>query len=293
MAGLVKEIWINAVMDVMRQNPTFLDKAVDMSSFVENGVINLADAGVDPTVLLNNTTYPVGITQPTDSPLALSLDVYDTVNTVVRNMEKVQYAYNKVLLYVKKHGAALNVFHASRASFNWAPSADTTNTPVLKTSGSVVNGYKEMVENDLIDLADRFDAIAPGMPRTLVLHHKHKNSLFKNSSILKQQQAFSSKDGFSVSLGNVMGFDIYLYNGSAVYNASTGVKKAWGAAAAGTDTFASFAFVDGEVMSAKSDPTLFDRLADPEARGDILGYQQRGIALPMRNKYIGAIISSQ
>lgn len=292
MAGIVKEIWINAVMDVMRQDPTFLDKAVDMSSFVENGVINLADAGVDPNVLLNSS-YPVTVVAPTDAPIALPLDRYDTENTVVRNLEKIQYAYDKVQLYAKKHSAALRTFHASRASFNWAPSADTTNTPVLKTSGNVVNGYKEMVENDLIDLADRFDTFAPGKPRTLVLHHKHKNSLFKNSSILKQQQAFSSKDGFTVSLGNVMGFDIYLYNGTAVYNASTGVKKAWGAAAAGTDTFASFAFVDGEVMSANSDLDMFSRLNDPEARGDIFGYQQRGLALPMRNKYIGAIISSQ
>src|SRR6185437_14671098 len=60
-AGLLKEIWISALMEVYYANYTFLTRSQDMSMFVENNTINLADCGVDPNVLVNNTVYPVPV----------------------------------------------------------------------------------------------------------------------------------------------------------------------------------------------------------------------------------------
>lgn len=56
---------------------------------------------------------------------------------------------------------------------------------------------------------------------------------------------------------------------------------------------ASIAWIKTEVMRATGDTDVFHREKDPEARGDILGYQQRFTALPLRNKYIGAIYSGK
>ena len=50
----------------------------NMDEYVNNNVINLAEAGVDPDVLINNTTYPVPIQERTDTPLTLALDYFDT-----------------------------------------------------------------------------------------------------------------------------------------------------------------------------------------------------------------------
>ena len=56
---------------------------------------------------------------------------------------------------------------------------------------------------------------------------------------------------------------------------------------------ASIAWIRTEVMRATGTVDVFHREKDPEARGDILGYQQRFSALPLRNKYIGAIYSGK
>jgi hypothetical protein len=47
-AGLVKEIWIAEVMQKWRPNPAWLGKARDLSAYVTNGFLNLAEAG-EPT----------------------------------------------------------------------------------------------------------------------------------------------------------------------------------------------------------------------------------------------------
>ena len=37
---------------------------------------------------------------------------------------------------------------------------------------------------------------------------------------------------------------------------------------------------------------MFERLKDPEQKGDIINFQMRGIALPKRNKMIASIYSA-
>ena len=56
-----------------------------MSSLVNNDVINFVEAGADPAVLKNNTTYPISATVASDTPLSVTLDYYDTESTIVRN----------------------------------------------------------------------------------------------------------------------------------------------------------------------------------------------------------------
>jgi hypothetical protein len=57
LAGLNKEIWLAEIMEKFYPDWSFLSVVRDLSMFVENNTINLAEAGVDPNVLINNTTY--------------------------------------------------------------------------------------------------------------------------------------------------------------------------------------------------------------------------------------------
>ena len=75
------------------------------------------------------------------------------------------------------------------------------------------------------------------------------------------------------------------------YNASgkTLSKVAYG----NTDTerFASVAFCKDEVMKADGDIYMYSRVDDPEERATIVGFDKRFIALPIRGRGIGAIVS--
>lgn len=88
-------------------------------------------------------------------------------------------------------------------------------------------------------------------------------------------------------------FNILAYSQNAKYNIETLEKKSFGAVGAVTDTYSSFAFVGGEVMKADGTIEMFERLKDPEYRGDIVGFGKRFLAMPIRNKGISAIVADK
>ena len=63
MANLQKEIWVNQIKENFYPDSSFLNYAKDFSGLVENHAINMAEAGVDPKVLINNTMMLLKSTQ--------------------------------------------------------------------------------------------------------------------------------------------------------------------------------------------------------------------------------------
>jgi len=290
MAGLNKEIWIAEIIEKFYPDWSFLRQARSMDEFVDNNTINLAEAGVDPNVLVNNTTYPIPFAQRQDIPLALPLDTYDTENTIVRNVEEIESSYNKMQSVLAGHKNALLNFFSRKAAHAYAPAADDEFTPVIPTTGDPNGeGNRVITLKDILDLATRFDQIdAPEGARVLVLNPAHLRQLAAEDA--KLFKAFiSAGQGF-----DLFGFKTYKYSKTPLYNATTGAKKAFGAApATATDTLASFAFVNTEVMRAQGTIEMFSKLKDPEERGDIIGFQMRALALPFRQKFIAAIYTAR
>ena len=286
-SGLLKEIWISRLMEKFYPEAEWLKRSQDFSGMVEYNTINIAEIGADPDVLVNNTAYPVSFADRADVPLQLPLDYYDTEGTVVRNAEALQLAYPKMDSVITQHGKALAKKQSAKAAWNYAPSATGAYTPVLATSGATVNGRKTFSFQDIIAAAQSFDAMdVPQEGRVLVLSTQHKQDLLEQDVNL-----FKSFTNLGNGLiGKLYNFDIYVSTQTPTYNGTTGAKNAWGAAAASTDVYASFYFLETEVMRAKGTMDMFSRLRDPEARGDIVGFQQRFLAMPIRNKYIGAVI---
>jgi hypothetical protein len=288
MAGLNKEIWISEILEKFYPDSSFMNEAKDYSAFVEYNTINLADAGVDPNVLVNNSAYPVPFAQRTDVPVALPLDTYDTEGTVVRNVEEIETAYDKMASVVAGHKSALLLRQSSKAAHAFAPASNGANTPVLATTGAADGSFKKITLDDVLKLRAKFDGVdAPYEGRVLVLHPDHYIHLMSEDKNLFK--AFTQeKPGF-----NLFGFKVYTFSKTPVFNKSTGAKAGFGAAAApSTDTISSVAFCNTEVMKAMGTVEMFARLKDPEQRGDIIGFQQRFLALPLRNKGIGAIYSA-
>ncbi len=287
MAGLAKEIWLPDLMENFYPDWSFLKEGRDMSAFVENDTINLAEVGVEPEVLINTTSYPVPFAERTDIPLSISLDVFDTEGTVIRNAELYELAYDKRTSVTTQHKNALQNKFAAIAAYNWSPSSNDTYTPVLpSTGGNFVlgaNTFKKLSFDDILNLRAKFNLLdVPEGQLVLVLNPIHEQHLWMEDKTL-----YKSIMGDN----NLLGFKIYRYSKTPVFAQATDAKKAFGAAAAATDQIASFCFVGGEVMKALGTFDMFERLKDPEQKGDIINFQMRGKALPLRNKYMGAIFS--
>jgi hypothetical protein len=293
-AGLLKEIWISRLMEKFYPTAAWLARAQDFSGNVEFNTINLAEIGADPQVLVNNTTYPVPFADRADVPLTLPLDYYDTEGTVVRNAEQQQLAYNKMDTVISQHGKALGAAQSKKAAWNFAPQANSAFTPVLATLGNAKVAYAANARlpfsfRNIIGAATSLDAVdAPTDGRVLVLSPTHKQDLLNEDVNLFK----GFTDYKSGQIGQLYGFDIFVSSQTPTYNNTNNTKNAFGAAPAGTDAVSSFFFVDTEVMRAQGTMDMFSRLRDPEARGDIIGFQQRFVALSIRGKLQGAIVDT-
>ncbi len=285
LVGLAKEIWLPELKEKFYPDSSFLSRSKDMSMFVDNDKIHLAEAGVNPDVLKNNTVYPIPMAERPDNPIELVLDYYDTKNTILRNAEKAELSYDKRASVLSGHRGALLLSAVTNAAHNWAPDSNTTNTPVIQATGADRgDGTKGLTFDDIISLQAAYDELdIPEQGRILVLSAKHKADLRKSDGKL-YKDLLKEK--------NMYGFDIYTLATKHMprYHRGTGVKVAFGAAPDVNDTICSFAYHEAEVMRADGTADMFYKEKDPAERADILGFQKRALYYPIRN-YSGAIYS--
>lgn len=283
--AIEKQIWIELIKEGLIPDTSFLSQSVDMSEFVDHNKINLAEAGVDPDVLIDNTVFPVQAAQRADSPLELALHTFDTMNTIVRNIEEKESSYNKMDSVIRSHRNALTKKTSAFAAHNWCPSENGVYTPVLAASG-VANkaGYKRFSFEDLLLMEAKYRELDVDMDSLVaVLTPMHLADLMAED--MKQyREILAAKKVFSFSLFN--------FSKLPVFDSTTMRKKAFGAVADPTkDAPASLFYCKDEVMRAQGTVEVFAKYKDPDQRGDVLGFQQRFTALSIRNKYTGAIYS--
>lgn len=291
MSTLNKQVWISQIMEKFYPEASFLNYAKDMSEFVENDKINLADCGFDPDVLINNTTYPIPIVQRTDTPISLELDLYETENTLVRSPEAVELAYDKLESVIYGHRNVLRAKSGQKAAHAYAPNSNTENTPIIVTTGeSNGEGFKRLTPEDILKLKKKYDLLdIPFEKRYLVLDPNHVEDL-----ILYDLKAFKDITDFVNGQPNrFAGFNILQYTKTPRYNFSTKEKIPFGAIENANTTFGSFSFSSEEVMKADGSVNMYERANDPELRATVVGFDKRFLAMPIRNKALGAIISSK
>lgn len=285
--AIEKQIWISMLMEGFYPNRSFLTRSVDMTAMVEYNKINLAEAGVAPDVLVDNTDYPIETAQRDDIPLELPLHTFDTKNTVVRNVEAMELAYDKMESVVRQHRNVLQAKTAAYAANSWAPQQQKDLTPVMATSGTGKNrqGLTPLSFDDVLamDAWFRSKDIDPST-MVAVLNPYHLADLMAEDMKLYKEMLAGNK---------LFGFDLYTFSQLPYYNATTGQKVAFGTSAADTDTQCSLFYCANEVMRADGDIEVFARYKDPEQRGDLIGFQKRFTALPIRNKYQASIYSAK
>ena len=291
MSTLNKQIWTDQIQKNFYPAVSFLSYAKDFSQFVEYDIINMAETGFDPNVLINNKTYPIAIKEREDTPLSFELDLFETENTLVRNPEAIELSYNKMESVIYGHKMALQTRTATKAAHAFAPDGNSDFTPVITTTGEDNGeGHKRLKVEDILKLKRRFDLLdIPVDKRFLVLDPRHTEDL-----ILADLRSFKDITDFvNGEPRRFAGFNILEFTKNPTYNATTLQKEKFGKAKANTDTFCSFAFSADEVMKADGSFKMYERINDPELRGTVIGFDKRFIALPIRNKGIGAIVSAK
>lgn len=261
---------------------------LEAGSANEVTVINIPRANFNPDVLVNNSVYPIPVQSYTDDTVILSMDKYQTKATSVSDDQIVGSAYDKIDATTRSHVRAILTKKFKKAIHSIAPTSDTSATPVIAATGTVVGGFATLTYEDLVALKARFDAdeVDPS-GRRLVLSTRHWNDL------LIDRKNFGDKlvnynTGMPAPV--IAGFELYQYNGNPLYT-SAGVKKAFGAVKDATDREGSIAFWEGGIAK-KTGMTkqYFEPSANDTAnQANLLNYRHYFMALPFESRFIGAI----
>lgn len=291
-AVVLKQMWETELVEKFRAFGEFLAGVSRKDQYVGNNVINITEIGADPTVLINNNTYPIAVAQRTDDNIAVALNKYDTTNTKVTDDELYALPYDKEGSVIRQHRDTLNEQILSHALHSLCVAGNTTDTPVLQTTGADDGtGRKRLVPADIIRLQLALDNLkVPQQGRRLVLCPEHCADLLL-ADLSFALPYHNAKEG--MILPSYYGFETYKYVNAPVFNAA-GAKKAFGAAGAAGDRKASVVFLPGRSFTANGDLKFYYRDAsmDPENRQTVCGYRLWSVTLPVKTTGFGAMISA-
>jgi hypothetical protein len=299
--GLLTDVWTGEFLKKFRyQDVTFMQGIPDFSQYVDNDTIKLINVGVDPAVLINNTTYPIAANLRVDADIAVTLDKFDTENTIITDDELHGLPYDKKGSVLEQHQLVMEDKTAEKAAHSLAPTSNAALTPVLRTTGALVGSgvtaRRKLIIDDLIRLQKAFnDMRIPQAGRRLVLCNQHQQDLLQVSETYEKQYN-SIAEGKQVP--KMYGFEIHSFGYAVQYvdNDTTTVKKAFGAAAvAANDCDASFAFYIQRAMTAKGTIMFYqkDAKTDPQYRQSMFGIRMYFLCLPKKAEGFGAIVSAK
>lgn len=302
-AGLYPELWTGELLDKFRFNKQWLSLIPRRDDLVKNNTIHLVDVGVDPNVLINNTTYPIAKNKRTDQDIALSLDKFDTENTRITRDELYGLPYDKEGSVINDHRRALEDKMAVKSAHSLAPATgkadgSTPNTPIVLTSGASdgrANARKRLTPEDLINSKEALDDLdIPMEGRVLLLDYLHLNDLLKLDQKFKEQW-MNMKQGTLMT--EMYGFQIAQNFRAPVYNVATGTytKKAFGATGTpATDLRASLFFYAPRAIQAVGSAEMFyrDAVLDPENRETTVGFRAYQLCLMKKAQGFGALVSA-
>ena len=293
-AGVYTEIWTGELVKYLRRGleATWLDGVPDSSSIVDNDVIHLVDVGVDPDVLINNTTYPIPLQALDDADIPISLDKFQTKVTPITDDELYAISYDKMARVKESHGNALNDSKFQKAAHALCAQQNTATTPVLVTTGArdADTGRIKLCMQDIINLKRALDKLkVPAAGRRLVLCTDHVNDLLETDQRFKEQYNIDRGNG---TVGRQYGFDIYEFANNPLYT-TAGIKKDVGASASTGEFQCSFAFYVPRVFKATGSTKMYfsEASTDPEYQRNKINFRHMFICMPKKTDAGGVIRS--
>lgn len=297
-ATVYVEVWTKEVIKSFKAGivDTFLDGIPDKSSYVtgndEVQIINATFFGVEPDVLINNTTYPLLTQELNGSNVPIVLDKYQTRPTPVSDDELHGLSYDKIKEVKDAHTGALVKNRLRKAIHALAPAGDTEKTPVILTTGLITaDGTRRRLRwADVISFREKCTAAdldTDGM--RIVLCPDHVNDL-----ILEDKDMFKSLADWKTGvIQSQLGFEIRAYSKNPYFNPATKAKLSFGGTVTSDYRMATVIFTPSLARKATGVTKMYykDATTDPENQVSTVAFRNYFVALPSINEAIGAIVS--
>lgn len=266
--------------------------AGDMS---EKNKIYVPTSTFEPDVLINNTTYPIDAQSYTDDQVELTLDKYQTKVTTLSDDQVIGASYDRIDNAIASHARAIAKKKYAKAAHSLAPTQNAAASPVIVTTGDLVNNRRRLVYADLVSLKAKMNLNEDDQDLVLVLCSEHYNDL-----LLDRQNFGNLLIDYNAGkpVPRIAGFEVHTYIANPRYSVA-GVKKAFGSVpdntAGAADLQGSFAFVKTNVAKKTGITRQYfaPAVIDPANQVNKVNYRHYFMALPFQAGKNGAIISAQ
>jgi hypothetical protein len=300
-AGVYTEVWTREVVNQFKSGltDTFLDGVLDYSQYVsgdsESQVIHSSYFGVEPDVLINNSTYPIPVQDLNGEDIPINLDKFQTKATPITDDELGALSYDKMGLVKVAHGDAITRNRLKKAIHAFGPASHTVEHPVLVTTGAAdETGRKRMIWKDVISLRRAYaDAGIAIESLRLVLCQQHVNDLLEEENSEFKKLYANFQNGV---VNSNLGFEIRQFDNNPYYNIASKTKLSLGAIPSPTtDSQASVCFPLRKVGKASGITKMYWSKAenDPLTQRNLINFRNYFVALPLVTKGFAAIISGK
>lgn len=274
-------VWLRSLKEEFENIDTWINEAEDLSSFVEQGQsLIFPEAGDDPDVYKNRTS-DVDSVEPSETAHKVSLDVYDSQNYKIRNINLHALPFEKISFYTKKSADAIVKKEVEDAAHAFTPTQAGDKCVVIGTSGDVREGLKMLTLSDIVRLARACDNQSfPKDGRNLVLPADMWWDLIENNPVLKGQLERVPLNGVILPLVvEYYGFKIHKSEQqlNIGYDVLQDKKAPQGTIITGDIVPAGFVFIKTSVFRAGGQFLMFrkDLLRNTEGRAEEFGFQHR------------------
>lgn len=279
--GLLTEVWVGHLQENPIPDMSFIAQSQDLSAYVENNKLHLAEAGVEPSVhedyfRTNNGELPVQAIE--DIPHEVLLKIFSTSQTKHNGLLERELSYDKRASVINRHRTAIAKNMAKRTAYAWGATANDDFNKIINLD------ERDSVIDAIIDMQAFFrDRDMSGM--NIILSSEHAARIRKEDRGLYKE--ISSEKG-----AEIYDFKIFYYSQTPYYSES-GEKKPWGSAIEGTDKKSSIIWHPDEVFRCFGDTQMYATLGHSGYQADLISFAQRALTGKIRGnkpKYFGAIL---
>ena len=296
LAGLYPEVWTGELIKQFRigiEAIGWLSRIRSFDAYAHDNILNFTQIGGDPTVLINNSTYPLEVETLDDNNKAITLDKYQTKPTKITDDELHGLGYDKIGSVVERHSEVINETKYKKALHSLAPAGHTDKTPVLLTSGDTsADGTRKKIKvADIIAMKEAFDKMkVPQQGRVMVLCPEHVSDL-----LLEDREFQVQYNNYTTGkIANLYGFEVYEYIDVPSYTVSSKKKLAYGSAESNATRHASICFYAPRMMRAEGETKTYlqDASTSPTTQENLVSFRHYFVCLPLKDEAIGAIVSN-
>ena len=285
--ALDKELWLQTIQEQLFKNDEFLNTVgLDHSGYVNNTQVHIPQAGANPTVSKNLSTFPATIGSRTDADLTYNMGIYYSEPIRIGRDETAYISYDKRASVLNAHMKKMRNVIGNQTLYSWAAGASAATSQVRTTGSAVSTALAPSATSTrlAITLDDLYSAqsildsqdLNPSDDRYLILPSSLYWQLINDSSIQKYLE-FGEATAISAKVPMVAGLKILKRSSVVVYDNSTSpaIIKSIGdegtvSSPAATDNLGGLVISESYVSKALGAIDVYTDEKRPDYYGDII-----------------------